>query len=192
MKKIFNSDLEDFLYGNTCENSSVEYINVATNGKRNFSKIPVRLDKSKTAATPTCYGVIDKEKVLYASAAQAISTEQIRYQYQWQSEIQDIRKLLKISHEDLAKIFQTSKQTMINLEKGETKVPQKKILEKLEIFLELKKIICSLRNDRMYQVRAFFNSPNLLLNDQSPIEYLKNGDEFALNDVLGLALRIKK
>lgn len=183
-------DFEKFLYGETCSRApSKEYTQVVNRGKRNFSTLKIK-PMTWASSTPLIYGLVHREGVKFVP--QGIPISEIKYKPRWDEELKKIRDLLNLSHQDLADVLKITKKTVLNIESGGTKEPQKKISDRLDLFLKLIKALCLLRNNKKYQIISFFKSPSPNFSGQTPLEHLKSGDDFALNDVLGLVMRMSQ
>ncbi len=178
-----NESIEDFVYGSTCEVMPEKEAGGWQSKRRKVQSQKIRISP-----------IYSKNKIVLCTSKNAfISNAPIRTSLKeraWLTDIETFKSYFKLSDEMLASLLKTSRTTLDKIRRKE-QTPnsslKENIREIMSVFIEVKKMF----RDKKYHARSFFYSSNDFLENKTPWEYIKEGDDYSTSDVAGLLRRMQ-
>lgn len=195
---VFDKNLEDFFYADTCTENIVGY---SRNDKKTTSNLwgrNVRLAAFALGACLITGAVTSSKGVLGVSAKDALRAKDLHLsggssgrstKVDERTRQELVRKILKIredfnlSQEDLANLTGLNKFTISKFERGEHS-PDLNSVNKYLKFLELADYLNTKLNNKKYAIRQLFAFESPIFDGMNPVEFAHTVGEEGLNEVI--------
>lgn len=195
---VFDQNLEDFFYGDTCTDETFGYSRTENAKGFNFISAKIKIPKIAFGALFASSVLLSATNSLGVSLSDAlrngnmyvplgITTRPSKLDERGRQDL--VRKLSKVrddfglTQEDMAYLLGISKSTISKMERGEHS-PDMNSLARYNAFLDLANYLNQNLNGKKYVIRQLFTSQSQVFDGMNPIEFAHTIGEEGLNEVI--------
>lgn len=198
-KTVFDENLEDFFYAETCTINSFGYERTSKAGIFNFLSAKIRIPLKAIGAMAFASTLFISSN----SAGASLGLLHSKYRYLSKKDLitagptkldergrlQLVKKLLKIredfglTQDDISGLLDVSKSTLSKLERGEHS-PDATNLNKYISFLQLSEYLNDKLNGKKFAIRLLFKTKSPVFDGMNAIEFAHTIGEEGLNEVM--------